>query len=229
MLLLPFLVYGCWAAAAARAPAAPEERVQRAVAGMVPQQMTALVTAELRLLSMALFSWGGGLAARDPAAFSSASVLAPMLLAVVALGIVETALLHLILARWSSMIAWVATGLGLFSLIYIVGLAKSLVYLPSRLEDNQLLVRLGHFQKVEVPYQAIVGASLAAPCQTIAPETLNLAIMSSPNVLIELDNPRSTVSLTGKRRTFDRVALKIDRPEEFLTSLAFRLRRCEPA
>lgn len=224
MLLLPLVVYLAWATASPAGDRDGKDPLVRLLSSLMPERMAPLAAAELRLLAMALLYWRRPRAARQPCAFTSACVLTPMLLAVAALGLVETAVLHLVLAQWSGKVAWVATGVGLFSLVYIVGLAKSLLYLPSRVEPDMLLLRLGHFQRIELPYEAILDAGATAPCPISDPDTLNLAVMSSPNVVIELNQIRSTVALSGRRRNFNRVALKMDNAEGFLALLKPQLK-----
>jgi hypothetical protein len=223
VLLLPILIYAGWALVRVASEKSGDARLVRAIAAFAPERMAPLIATELRLLGMALFAWGPARRDLVAPAFTSGLVLVPVLLSLAALSAVEVTVLHLLLSQWNATLALWATAFGVLTLVYFVGLAKSLKYLPSRLDRDKLLVRLGHFHSFELPYEAIVEASLAAPGLPAQPGTINLALMSSPNVLIDLNETRSVLGLNGRRREFHRVALRMDDPYGFLLALRQRI------
>jgi hypothetical protein len=67
----------------------------------VPERMAALVVAEIKILMLGLFVWGPRSRRNGGPSFTSGSILVPVLLAVAAVGVVETVILHLVVGRWT--------------------------------------------------------------------------------------------------------------------------------
>jgi hypothetical protein len=189
----------------------------------VPERMAALVAAEMRILMLGLFVWGPRSRRTSEPSFTSGSILVPVLLAVAAVGVVETVILHLVVGRWTRDGATALTAIGMLTIVYLVGLAKSFKYMPTVMLPKALVVRLGHFQSVEIPYEAIRRIKRAAPGAPAPSGSLNMAPMSAPNLLIELAEERETRGLNGRPRAFTQLALRMDDAESFEALLSDRL------
>jgi hypothetical protein len=193
------------------------------VAIFVPRRMARLLLAEIKLLVMALFAWGPRRRHSQEPSFTSGSILAPVLLAVATLSIVEITIVRLIVGQRSPLGSSMLTGLGLFMALYMVGLAKSLQYMPTLLRRQALLVRLGHFREVEIPYEAITTVRRSDRGEKAPAGSLDLAPMSAPNLIIGLKSERETVGLGGRVRRYTQIALRMDDAAAFERSLIARL------
>jgi hypothetical protein len=182
---------------------------------VVPQRMARLLAAEIRILAMALFAWGARRRQVDEPSFTSGAILVPVLISVAVLGIAESAALELIVGRRSHIGASVLIAIGLFTFVYMVGLAKSLKYMPTVLMPHALLIRLGHFHAVEIPYETIDAVKRMAPGAKVPPKSLNLAALSAPNLLIGLAAERELIGMAGRKRVFRHVAVRMDDVESF--------------
>jgi hypothetical protein len=150
-------------------------------------------------------------------------MLATVLIAVATLGIVEVAVLHIIVRYWSPVAAFVLTAIGLLASVYMIGLAKSLRYMPTVLRRNTLVVRLGHLLVAEIPYSAIEAVRTIPPGTPAPSECLNMAAMSSPNLLIAFANGHEATGLFGRRRGVRQVAVRMDDADSFRVALSERL------
>lgn len=224
VLVAPIPGYAIWGLMRFGRNAGRQDRLVELVEIFVPQRMARLLAAELRILTMALFAWGPRRARADQPGFTSGSILAPVLISVAVLSIVEILIVHLIVGQWSPLTATILTALGLFTFVYIVGLAKSLKYMPTVLMPHALLIRLGHFQALEIPYEAIEAVRKVVPGAPAPPKSFNLALMSAPNLLIELYSDRETIGLGGKKRVFRKIAVRMDDAPGFEASLGERLK-----
>jgi uncharacterized membrane protein len=218
----PIIAYLIWSLARLGRHAGGEDRLVNLVEVFVPRRMARLLAAEMKLLTMALFAWGPRRRSADEPSFTSGSILAPVLVSVAVLSVAEITVLHLIVGQWTHVGAWLLTAIGLFVFVYMIGLAKSLQYLPTVLRPQALLVRLGHFQCVEIPYEAIQAVRKAAPGAP-AGKSLNMAPMSAPNLVIELSSDREMTGISGRKRVFRQVALRMDDAESFEAALNGRL------
>ena len=221
----PIIAYVIWGLIRLGQGAGGEDRLVNVIDLFVPSMMARLLAAELRLLAMALFAWGPRRPRADEPSFTSGSILAPVLVSVAVLSVAEITVLHLIVGRWTHVGAWALTAIGLFVFVYMIGLAKSLQYLPTVLRPQALLVRLGHFHCVEIPYEAIQAVRKAASGAPAA-KSLNMAPMSAPNLVIELSSDQEMTGISGRKRVFRQVALRMDDADSFEACLSDRLKSC---
>jgi hypothetical protein len=134
---------------------------------------------------------------------------------------VETAGLHLVLLHVSTAVAWVATALSLYGLVWLVGDAQATRIHPVLVRDDGLALSQGIRWRTEVPY-AILDAAVAvdsAPAGVLRMGNLGA------NVLLRLRAPVSVRGAFGMRRTTDRIALSVDGREGFLADVEERRKR----
>jgi hypothetical protein len=184
------------------------------------------ILAETRILAMALFAWGPRRQRADEPSFTSGSILAPVLIAVAVLGVIEIAVVHLIVQHWSPAGAFVLTAIGVLVSVYMIGLAKSLQYMPTVLQPQTLLARLGHLLAVEAPYAAIKAVRKVGPGMPAPSKCLNIAAMSSPNLVIDLANDQKATGLFGRTREVRQIAVRMDDADSFEACLSGRLKSC---
>jgi hypothetical protein len=181
-----------------------------------------LLAAELRVLALGLFGWGSP-APDEGRSFTSSAILYPVLLSVAALATIEILVIDLLVGRRSRGGALVLASLAALTVVYLIGLARSLRHMPSLLTPDGVVLRLGHFWKVEIPYAAIVTVKRSAAGEKAPAGSLDLAPLSTPNLIIGLDDEREAVGLGGRARRFTQVALRMDDVVAFERSLVARL------
>ena len=134
----------------------------------------------------------------------------------VALTLIETPLVHLALAALGhTTIAWVATALSLYSMLWLLGDLHALRHGGVALSDDQLELRIGVRWRARIPRAAIAWA---APCDAATCKTTDFSILGA-NVVLRLAEPHEVHGLLGRRRTVRELALSIDEPEAFLAAL----------
>jgi hypothetical protein len=221
ILSLP-LVFHCLVQTVRLAGPAAGDRMVGIVGIFVPKRMAPLVAAELRVLALGLFGWGRP-PPDDGRSFTSSAVLQPLLLSVAALASIEIFVIHLVVGRWSHGGALALTSVGALMIVYMVGLARSLRRMPSLITPERLIVRLGHFRRVEIPYEAITTVRRSDRGEKAPAGSLDLAPMSAPNLIIGLKSERETVGLGGRVRRYTQIALRMDDAAAFERSLIARL------
>ena len=140
-----------------------------------------------------------------------------------ALASIEIFVIHLVVGRWSHGGALALTSVGALMIVYMVGLARSLRRMPSLITPERLIVRLGHFRRVEIPYEAITTVRRSDRGEKAPAGSLDLAPMSAPNLIIGLKSERETVGLGGRVRRYTQIALRMDDAAAFERSLIARL------
>ena len=209
-----------------RAPAAGvRERCERAASALLPPMLVRLAAAELTVLHMALFRWGGVAdVPADARGFGYHRHLAPMCAALLILSAIEMAVYHLLLAHWSRAGALVMFVLSDVGFVYLLGLIKSFRFRPVLLARDGVRVRAGFLIDRFVPLEAIAGVDGNARGEEIRDgATLNAALLAWPNVVLRLRTPLAARSLWRRKPPVVRVAFRLDEPDAFVRLLRWRL------
>ncbi|WP_294247708.1 hypothetical protein [uncultured Sphingomonas sp.] len=217
--------WGLWRVAArlrAWNPADPD-RWPALLEEMVPRPLVRLALAEARLLHLALFRWR---AAPDiPAGtqgFAYHRHLQPMMIALLVISGIEITVTHLLVAHWSRTAAMVMFVISDVSLLYLIGLIKSLRLSPVLLTPAGVRLRAGLLVDRTIPYAAIAAVTANPDGETVrAPGSWNIALLAWPNMLIRLSEPLP--SSRWRRDPVRAVALRLDEPGPFLDALRARL------
>ncbi len=218
--------WGLWRVAArlrAWNPADPD-RWPALLEEMVPRPLVRLALAEARLLHLALFRWR---AAPDiPAGaqgFAYHRHLQPMMIALLVLSGIEITVTHLLVAHWSRTAAMVMFVISDVSLLYLIGLIKSLRLSPVLLTPAGVRLRAGLLVDRTIPYATIAAVTANPDGETVrAPGSWNIALLAWPNMLIRLSEPLPPSS-RWRRDPVRAVALRLDEPGPFLDALRARL------
>lgn len=131
---------------------------------------------------------------------------------------IEIVPIHILLAKWSEVAAWILTALSAYSGLQIFGYAKSLMKRPIAVENNRLLLRYGIMQEAEIPLTDIKEITLTSTEFDKEENIVRLSLLGEVeghNVLIETTNEHTLRGLFGKKKTFTKIALFVDKPADF--------------
>ena len=198
--------------------------IEQAATIVLPAKLVRFMSAETRIMRLALWGWRRG---QDiPAGaqgYSYHRFLLPMIYVFLALQAIELAVMHFLLMQWNATVAWIWFGLGMAGGLWIIGLAQGFRIHPVLLTEEGLRVRSGVMVDLLVPYEALAGVvpSFAAE-QVKATDTLNHAVLSWPNAMLQLERELTVRPLIGAEQRVRRIALRIDDSAAFLEALAER-------
>lgn len=224
------LCHVAWATARARQAVGRKgtnrkERWVSAASELFPPALVRLAVAEMTVIHMALFRWGGPAdVPADARAFAYHRHLTPMCATLLILSAIEIAVYHLLVGHWSRTATLVMFVLSDVGFIYLVGLIKSFRFRPVLLTPEGVRVRAGFLIDQLVPFDAIVAIEGSFTGEEVRdPATLNAALLAWPNIMLRLDRPVHRRPLLKKRGPFVRVAFRLDDPEPFIRLLTWRL------
>jgi hypothetical protein len=154
-----------------------------------------------------------------PLAFAYHRALAPMMWAFLVLASLELFVVHFLVAIWSLRVALLLSALTIATILWLALLIRSFRRLPVLVHADTVLLRSGNLLSVRVPLdqvETIRGnfASEALKSRSV----LNLAMLSYPNVLIELREP-----IRRGRRSIARIAHRLDAPDGFIAAVSERI------
>ena len=200
------------------------ERWVALLAEILPPPLARFAVAEAGLLHLALFRWN---AAPDiPAgttAFAYHRQLQPMMITLLVLSCIEIGVTHLLVAHWNRTLALILFVISDVSLLYLIGLIKSLRLAPILLTGSGVRVRAGILVDRTIPYEAIVAVEAHPDGETVrAPDSWNVAMLAWPNLLLRLDPPLPPRS-RWRSISVRALAFRLDEPGPFLDALRARL------
>ena len=224
---LTLALFVAWSGALIVRALAGGASVEEAAAIVLPPKLVRFMSAESRIMRLALWGWRRG---QDiPAGaqgFSYHRFLLPMIYVFLALQAIELAVMHVLLMQWNATVAWIWFSLGIAGGLWIVGLAQGFRIHPVLLTEQGLHVRSGVMVDLLVPYDAIAEVVLSFGAEQVkAADTLNHAVLSWPNAMLELDRKLTVRPLIGSEHQIRRIALRIDESAAFLAALAERAPR----
>lgn len=183
------------------------------VAAQVPRRIAGVMASELAVVWLATSGWFR----RPPAA--ALSMLSTVWVATVGvigfLVCTESIGVHIVLAMWSPVAAWVATASSAYLLVWLLGDLHAIRLHPVAVVGSVLHVRLGVRWRAKVPVDHIVSID---EVRAVPEGVVNLALMD-PTVLVTLRAPVEVRGLVGTRRRGDRIALTIDAPARLIAAV----------
>jgi len=182
------------------------------IAARIPARVATIMASEIAVVGLALTGWF-----RRPAAGTLAMRSTGWLLFAGVFGFlitVESVATHFLIARWSPLVAWIASASAAYMMLWLIADAQAIRLYPVAVADGVLRVRLGVRWRATIPLAWIASIE---EIKAVPAGALNLALME-PTVLVTLREPIELRGLLGKRRRGDRIALTIDDPTALIVA-----------
>lgn len=173
---------------------------------------------EIAVLYYAFFSWRRFTAGELTFSYHKKSGKITFFGAIIFILTVETFILHIIVARWNVIFAWILT----ISSIYIVlqGFAhlKAVYQRPIEIIDDQLFIRYGLFSGTELDLKNIEQIEISSIYPTDRDFVKQVALLGELeqfNTRIKLKQEATFVGFYGLKSKYRTLLLFIDEPEKF--------------
>lgn len=217
-----YLVWSGWLAAIRYSQT---RSMELALAEVVPARLASTLLSELAMLRIGLLSWNAPVKVPpDATAHGYHRYLTPMLATFVGLQVIELAVVHLLVSLWNETVALVLLAVSVWGLVWLVALMKSFRLFPVLLTSHSLRVRSGTIVDVDIPFPRISHVDAQIDGERLkAKTTLNLAVMSSPNVCVRLSESVTYSTFLGGEKSIDMIALRLDEPAIFVAELQEKL------
>jgi hypothetical protein len=142
--------------------------------------------------------------------------------AVTALGVLEAAVVHVLLP-WQTA-RWVLLAVSVYALVWVLGSGLSLFQHPHVLRDGELVLRSGHLHSIAVPLAGLVSVRRSVESEhrrTVVRDgaRLVLSVMGDTDVELRFDPP---VPVAGQGEPVARVAFWVDDPQAVVRLLRDR-------
>ena len=196
--------------------------VETALGEIIPPSVVRLAIAELAILRLALLTWRQEPSVPEYAtAHSVHRYLNPMIAVLLGLQVIEIVVVHFLVSHWSMAVALALLAAGIYGVLFFVALMKAIRLRPVLLDAHELQVRLGFLMECRIPLGMIARIEPSISAQDAKRrDVFNTALLSHPNVILDLSGPVVGHGAFGIERMVVRVALRMDDAAEFLARLA---------
>ncbi|WP_296620127.1 hypothetical protein [Marivirga sp.] len=141
-----------------------------------------------------------------------------LLIAIIFIVAIETVVFHILLAKWSSIAAWILTFLSIYSGIQIFGFLKSMLKRPISIENDRLYLRYGIMTETAIDLKDIETVEISSKDIELNQETRKLSFLGeleNHNIIIRLKKENELIGLYGIKRKYRNLALYVDDKIEF--------------
>ncbi|MEM7575337.1 MAG: hypothetical protein AAF433_20690 [Bacteroidota bacterium] len=194
-----------------------------AAAELLPQRLVAPFAMEIGIIYYGLINWRRRELVANEFSYHRKSGTPAIMGAFIFLILVEVISVHILLAMWSHLAAWILTGLSLYSGLQILGMARSLAKRPIGVEDHILKLPYGIMAEAAIPLDLIDRVELTSsrldPDNPLASKLSPLGELERHNVVLHLRKSIKITSLYGRKREVELLALHVDEKEGFAAFL----------
>lgn len=132
--------------------------------------------------------------------------------------IIETIVAHIVLSKWNVTVAWILTGLSIYSGIQILAIAKSLAKRPIIISNNKVYLRYGILNETIIDIDEIEFIELSnkeiennKKIRKLSP----IANSEGHNIILHLKKENTLSRFYGFNKTYEKIAFFVDEKEVF--------------
>ena len=145
-----------------------------------------------------------------------------LFIAIICIVSIETVVLHMLLAKWNTIAAYIVTFLSIYSGVQIFGFLKSIHKRPSCIEGNRLFLRYGIMVETVIDLEDIAAVEITSNDIILDKETRKLSVLGeleSHNMIIRLKKENELIGLYGLKKKYRNLALSVDNMAEFIKQI----------
>jgi hypothetical protein len=200
------------------------ETLRIAVAEILPKKVVEPFVMEIAMIYYCFFTWTKPIFPNNAFTYHKRSDLALIFGVFIGLILVETFAFHILVERWSPVVAWIGTSLSLYSMIQIIGIIKSASRRPIILKNEKVILRFGMMSETEVTYDDIERVELSQRTISNNPLAKKLGTeLTSHNVVIYLKKENTLHGLFGIKNNFNILSLFVDDQKRFKEEIDQRI------
>ncbi len=139
---------------------------------------------------------------------------------IIFIGILETFALHIIIQIWSVQLAWIVTGLSVYTLWWLVGYYQSTRLQPVVVSPRYLHIRTGFRYRAVIPLSDIVLVRKWKSADNNLEGFVNVAVFGEPGLCLLLKEPATIVGFFGKAQECEALGITLDDEQAFRLELA---------
>lgn len=188
---------------------------------VLPTPVNGILATEIAVIYYGIINWKNTHSiASNEYTYHKKNGIFSVLYAFMGLACIELFVVHMLIAKYSNLWAWIATAFTLYSLLQIFALIKSMTRRPIILdyERRRLKLRYGFFSQVNINLNQIKNIELSRKSipeddkSTIPLSPLGL--LDSHNMVLQLHTEHELIGFYGRKKKFMNLTLYADEKEK---------------
>ncbi|MCH2043780.1 MAG: hypothetical protein MK212_06525 [Saprospiraceae bacterium] len=173
--------------------------LQQTSTQLLPKPVARLFSTEIAVVYYALFKWKKRALKENEFSYHKKSGTPALLGAMIFIVAVETFVLHILLESWNPIMAWVLSGLSIYTLLQILGFAKALGQRPIQINNEYLYLNYGILAEAKIPLEAIISIELIENDEKRGVQLSPLGDFETANLMIQLNEEITVHKLYRKQ------------------------------
>ena len=138
--------------------------------------------------------------------------------------VVEVFLMHILIAGWSNTLAWILSLIGIYTILQVIAIVRSLSKRPLAFDDEKKLLHLnyGFACYTSIPYDQISNIEISRRRPTNDKSHACLSIfnlLDSTNLVINLNTKNTLHKIYGINKSYKSISLFVDEREKFVEKI----------
>lgn len=186
--------------------------------GMLPKMAVIPVVTEISVFYYGFVHWKKRELDENEFSYHKESGTITLLVAIIFIIAIETFVLHILLAKWSVIAAWILTWVSIYSGVQLFGFLRSMYKRPIVITNGKLFLRYGIMNETIINMDNIDSIELSSQDIELNKETRKLSFLGdleSHNVIIRLKAENILTGLYGTKRKYRNLVLHVDKNTEF--------------
>ncbi|SNR15049.1 hypothetical protein [Tenacibaculum jejuense] len=194
------------------------ETIHTASLEIFPSKIASFLATEITVFYYAFFKWKSTTVRNNEFTYHKEGTYTGILLGILLVIVIETFVLHVLVAEWSIVTAWIFSGFSIYTFIQVVAILKSI---RSRRivvdEENQkLYLRFGFLGKVEVDFRTIKSVRSASYNTENIDHLSFIGSFTGANIIIDFKEEISYNYFYGVKKKCNSLALIVDDKVTFI-------------
>lgn len=192
---------------------------------VLPKVVAPIFNAEIGMLYYSFFSWKKSTRDEHTFTYHKTSGTVALIAAFIFLILLETFIFHILLLRWSSIAAWILTGLSLYTGVQLFGNLRALVKRPILLTQERLALNYGMMGEAHIPWEnikAIAKFSGDLPEDSAHGTISPLKNLAPHNLVLHLFQPVTVQTLYGGKKELTSIYFYADEAEQLVEAIEAR-------
>ncbi len=184
-----------------------------------PKTLAILMTTEIAVIYYGFINRKKEKLKNNEYSYHKESGVTTILFALIFVIAIETVAFHLLLAKWNIVVAWILTGLSIYTGFQIFGFLRSMSKRPFKIKNNTLYLNHGIMTETKILISNIETLEvLGIKDIELDKETKYLSLFGSlenPNLKIKLKKQQQLQGLYGTTKTYKTLLLHVDEKVRF--------------
>lgn len=197
---------------------------------LMPKKLASVIIAEVSAFYYGFFYWRKPALDNKNFSYHKKTGIVGFIGVFIFMLLIETTILHLLLAKWNSKVAWLLSGLSFYAALQAFGIARSIVKRPIQITDEQLIIRYGILAEATIDLNDILSIEVLGKSVL---EKGNIKYISpfrkieNPNIIIRVSYVNNIDRIYGSKKPFDVILITVDERHFFVEQTQFLLKTRE--